>query len=271
MIMILESFDIFSLSIEIKYFISFVLSLCVFLVIFFDLMNITLKYLGNLSEAIQEVTNGDYNIEVPIEYDDELGLLAANINALAKTLADKEIEGAILKENERLAFDAERNAEKQKNDLITNVAHDLRTPLTTIVGYLELIKNNDQLDKEDIKKYSTVAYEKSKRLQSMMDDLFEFTSLDQANVKVHMTTINISELILQIVDEFYPTFQEHNLKPTLHVSQPNLLIHGDGQLLARVFDNLLSNVAFSSILFVPDKISKLFVQLICVTNGDTFS
>ena len=75
----------------------------------------------------------------------------------------------------------------------------------------------------------------------MMDDLFEFTSLDQANVKVHMTTINISELILQIVDEFYPTFQEHNLKPTLHVSQPNLLIHGDGQLLARVFDNLLSN------------------------------
>ena len=236
-----ESFDIFSLSIEIKYFISFVLSLCVFLVIFFDLMNITLKYLGNLSEAIQEVTNGDYNIEVSIEYDDELGLLAANINALAKTLADKEIEGAILKENERLAFDAERNAEKQKNDLITNVAHDLRTPLTTIVGYLELIKNNDQLDKEDIKKYSTVAYEKSKRLQSMMDDLFEFTSLDQANVKVHMTTINISELILQIVDEFYPTFQEHNLKPTLHVSQPNLLIHGDGQLLARVFDNLLSN------------------------------
>ena len=129
----------------------------------------------------------------------------------------------------------------KKNDLITNVAHDLRTPLTTIVGYLELIKNNDQLNKEDIKKYSTVAYEKSKRLQSMMDDLFEFTSLDQANVKVHMTTINISELILQIVDEFYPTFQEHNLTPSIHVSQPNLLIHGDGQLLARVFDNLLSN------------------------------
>ena len=64
MIIILESFDIFSLSIEIKYFISFVLSLCVFLIIFFDLMNITLKYLGNLSGAIQEVTNGDYNVEI---------------------------------------------------------------------------------------------------------------------------------------------------------------------------------------------------------------
>ena len=204
-------------------------------------MNITLKYISVLSGTIQEVTAGYYDVEAPIEYDDELGLLAANINALAKTLKDKERESEILKENERLAFDAERNAEKQKNDLITNVAHDLRTPLTTIVGYLELIKNNEHLSKEDIQKYSTVAYEKSKRLQGMMDDLFEFTSLDQANVKVHMTTINISELVLQMVDEFYPTFQEHLLTPVIRISQPNLFIKGDGQLIARVFDNLLSN------------------------------
>lgn len=241
MVIVLESFDILSLTIELKYFISFMISLIVFLIIFFDLMNITLKYLTDLSGTIQEVTNGDYNVQVPIEYDDELGLLAANINALAITLREKEKESAILKENERLAFDAERNAEKQKNDLITNVAHDLRTPLTTIVGYLELIKNNDKLSKEDIQKYSSVAYEKSKRLQSMMDDLFDFTRLDQDSVKVHMTTINISELILQIVDEFYPTFQDHDLTPVISVSSQNLFINGDGQLLARVFDNLLSN------------------------------
>ena len=241
MIIILENFDIVHLSIEIKYFIAFMISLIVFVIIFFDLMNITLKYLSQLSGTIQEVTNGNYQVSVPIEYDDELGLLAANINALALTLNEKEKESAILKENERLAFDAERNAEKQKNDLITNVAHDLRTPLTTIVGYLELIKNNQQLSPDDIQKYSTVAYEKSKRLQAMMDDLFEFTSLDQANVRVHMTTINISELIMQLVDEFYPTFQEHDLEPIIHISSPNLLIKGDGQLIARVFDNLLSN------------------------------
>lgn len=240
-IIILGSFHIKAISLEIQYFIAFMLSLIIFLMIFFDLMNITLKYISVLSDTIQEVTAGDYDVEVPIKYDDELGLLAANINALTKTLKDKEKESEILKENERLAFDAERNAEKQKNDLITNVAHDLRTPLTTIVGYLELIKNNDRLDKEDIQKYSTIAYEKSKRLQSMMDDLFELTSLDQANIKVHMTTINISELILQIVDEFYPTFQEHQLRPILELSQQNLFIKGDGQLLARVFDNLLSN------------------------------
>lgn len=240
-VIVLEKIDILGLSIEIKYLISFIVSLIVFLVIFFDLMNITLKYITVLNNTIQKVTAGDYSASAPIEYDDELGLLAANINALAKTLNDKEKESAVLKENERLAYDAERNAEKQKNDLITNVAHDLRTPLTTIVGYLELIKNNDQLSKEDIQKYSTVAYVKSKKLQSMMDDLFEFTTLNQANVKVHMTTLNISELVLQIVDEFYPTFQEHRLTPVIDVSQQNLMIHGDGQLLARVFDNLLSN------------------------------
>lgn len=241
LMIILQHTNIFHLSYEWLYILAFFISLLIFLVTFSDLMNITLKYIDVLSGTIQRVTAGDYEVEAPIKYDDELGLLAANINALAKTLSDKEKESEILKENERMAYDAERNAEKQKNDLITNVAHDLRTPLTTIVGYLELIKNNQQLTKEEIQKYSSVAYEKSKRLQNMMDDLFEFTSLDQANVKVHMTTINISELVLQIVDEFYPTFQEYHIIPEVKTSQNNLFIKGDGQLIARVFDNLLSN------------------------------
>ena len=241
LMIILQHTNVFHLPYEWLYIIAFLISLLIFLVTFFDLMNITLKYIDVLSGTIQRVTAGDYEVEAPIKYDDELGLLAANINALAKTLRDKEKESEILKENERLAYDAERNAEKQKNDLITNVAHDLRTPLTTIVGYLELIKNNQQLTKEEIQKYSSVAYEKSKRLQSMMDDLVEFTSLDQANVKIHMATINITELILQIVDEFYPTFQEHHITPEVKISQNNLFINGDGQLIARVFDNLLSN------------------------------
>lgn len=241
LMIIFEHTNFFDLPYEWLYIFAFLISLLIFLVTFSDLMNITLKYIDVLSGTIQKVTAGDYEVEAPIKYDDELGLLAANINALAKTLSDKEKESEILKENERMAYDAERNAEKQKNDLITNVAHDLRTPLTTIVGYLELIKNNQQLTKEEIQKYSSVAYEKSKRLQSMMDDLFEFTSLDQANVKVHMTTINITELVLQIVDEFYPTFQEHHITPEVKISQNNLFIKGDGQLIARVFDNLLSN------------------------------
>lgn len=228
-------------SVEVYYVIAFIISLGIFLFVFFDLMNITFKYINILSDSIHDVTLGHYDVEVPIKYDDELGLLAANINALAKTLNDREIERNVLKDNERIAYEAERLAEKQKHDLITNLAHDLRTPLTTIVGYIELIKDNKNLSKEEIEKYSTVAYEKSKKLQYMMDDLFEFTRLDKASVKMKMSTINICELILQIVDEFFPTFQEHHLIPMIELSSNTLLINGDGGLLARVFDNLLSN------------------------------
>ncbi len=226
---------------EFAYIISFILSLVVFIVIFLDLMNITLKYIEDLSETIQKVTEGDYDVYANIKYDDELGMLAANINALALTLKKKEEESAILKENERLAYDAERNAENQKNELITNVAHDLRTPLTTIVGYLDLIRRSNELSIDEIHKYSSVAYEKSIRLQTMMDDLFEFTKLDSPNIVVHMTTINISELILQISDEFYPDFSEHQLTPVISISDPQLYTKADGQLIARVFDNLISN------------------------------
>lgn len=236
-----QMFNFFSLPLEFQYILSFLISLCVFLVIFFDLMNITLKYITDLSSTIQKVTEGNYDVEVSINYDDEFGMLAANINALAKTLKDKERESIVLKENERLAYNAERNAEKQKKDLIANVAHDLRTPLTTVVGYLELIKNNSKLSPEDIHKYSSVAYDKSIRLQGMMDDLFEFTKLDNTDIKVHMTTINISELIMQLTDEFYPNFQEHQITPTVIITDHSLFTYGDGQLLARVFDNLLSN------------------------------
>lgn len=238
---IVNCFDLFGMPTEIIYFINFIISLILFLNIFFDLMDITLNYISVLSNKIQQVTQGDYSVDISIDYDDELGMLAANIIALANTLEQKEKESIILKENERLALDAERNAEKQKNDLITNVAHDLRTPLTTIVGYLELIKNKEDLTKEEIQKYSSVAYEKSKRLQAMMDDLFEFTSLNQADIKLNKTIINISELMMQIIDEFYPSFQEHHLNPIVTMSHTHLYINGDGQLIARVFDNLISN------------------------------
>lgn len=228
-------------SIEIYYILAFIISLAVFLYIFFDLMNITLKYINILSDSIHDVTLGNYEVKVPIKYDDELGMLAANINVLSKTLKDREIEREILKENEKLAFEAERISEKKKNDLITNLAHDLRTPLTTIVGYIGLIKDNNNLSKEEIEKYSAVAYEKSKKLQYMMDDLFEFTRLERTSVNMNMTTINISELIMQIADEFFPTFLDNHLIPMIELSSHDLYIKGDGRLLARVFDNLLSN------------------------------
>lgn len=226
---------------EMRYTLCYAISFIVFVEIFFKLIDFTIEYIRKLRRSIQQVTSGNYGVQCEVEYDDELGSLAANINVLSKTLLAKEKESEKLKEKERAALDIERNAERQKNELITNVAHDLRTPLTTIVGYLELIKDDTALSKEDVHKYSGIAYEKSIRLQEMMDDLFEFTKLDNADIKLNKSMINLSGLIMQMTDEFYPSFKDCNITPIVDLPEENIYVQGDGQLLARVFDNLISN------------------------------
>ena len=226
---------------EMRYALCYAISFIVFVEIFFKLIDFTIEYIRKLRRSIQQVTSGNYGVQCEVEYDDELGSLAANIYVLSKTLLAKEKESEKLKEKERAALDIERNAERQKNELITNVAHDLRTPLTTIVGYLELIKDDSALSKEDVHKYSGIAYEKSIRLQEMMDDLFEFTKLDNADIKLNKSMINLSGLIMQMTDEFYPSFKDCNITPIVDLPEENIYVQGDGQLLARVFDNLISN------------------------------
>ncbi len=227
---------------EMRYALCYAISFIVFVEIFFKLIDFTIEYIRKLRRSIQQVTSGNYGVQCEVEYDDELGSLAANINVLSKTLLAKEKKKAkSLKKKERAALDIERNAERQKNELITNVAHDLRTPLTTIVGYLELIKDDTALSKEDVHKYSGIAYEKSIRLQEMMDDLFEFTKLDNADIKLNKSMINLSGLIMQMTDEFYPSFKDCNITPIVDLPEENIYVQGDGQLLARVFDNLISN------------------------------
>lgn len=226
---------------EMRYALCYAISFIVFVEIFFKLIDFTIEYIRKLRRSIQQVTSGNYGVQCEVEYDDELGSLAANINVLSKTLLAKEKESEKLKEKERAALDIERNAERQKNELITNVAHDLRTPLTTIVGYLELIKDDTALSKEDVHKYSGIAYEKSIRLEEMMDDLFEFTKLDNADIKLNKSMINLSGLIMQMTDEFYPSFKDCNITPIVDLPEENIYVQGDGQLLARVFDNLISN------------------------------
>ena len=118
---------------EMRYALCYAISFIVFVENFIKLIDITIEYIRELRRSIQQVTSGNYGVQCEVEYDDELGSLAANINVLSKTLLAKEKESEKLKEKERAALDVERNAERQKNELITNVAHDLRTPLTTIV------------------------------------------------------------------------------------------------------------------------------------------
>lgn len=233
-------FNAFHLSVAMRDIICFLVALGIFIIIFIKLINMNFRYIDELNKNIQQVTLGNYDTCCDIEYDDELGMLAANINALSNTLKQKEEESKILKENERLAYDAERKAVNQKNEMITNVAHDLRTPLTTIIGYIDLIAHKD-LSAAQAKEYANIAYDKSLRLKSMMDDLFEFTKITDTNMKMNLHIIDIGELLYQMGDEFYPQFEEHGIKLIYKIPNTPLNVVGDGQLLARVFENLITN------------------------------
>ena len=144
-------------------------------------------------------------------------------------------------EDIRQLMEKERESERTKNELITNVAHDLRTPLTSIIGYLELLAGNTRIDPEMQHKYIEIAYGKSKRLEKLIEDLFGFTKLNYGKMSMHVAQLDLVKLLGQLLEEAYPNFAEKNLSYDLQSNVPAKMISADGNLLARLFDNLIGN------------------------------
>ena len=168
------------------------------------------------------------NTHVEILGDDEFSAMAANLNKMEADIQN--------------LMEKEREAERTKNELITNVAHDLRTPLTSIIGYLELLsKSGDRLSPEMQKKYIDIAYTKSKRLEKLIEDLFGFTKLNYGKISMNVGKLDIVKLLSQLLEEFYPSFADKDLTYELKSNVPAQVITADGNLLARLFDNLINN------------------------------
>ena len=198
-----------------------------FSVTFLLLQRKSMNYITRLSSAIQNISEGDLNTVVEVIGDDEFSAMAANLN---KMVADI-----------RQLMDKEREAERTKNELITNVAHDLRTPLTSIIGYLELLSGPASLTSEMKKKYLDITYTKAKRLEKLIEDLFGFTKLNYGKVSMKVSKVDIVKLLSQLLEEFYPNFMDKNLAYELQSDVPAKTISADGNLLARLFDNLINN------------------------------
>ncbi len=184
-------------------------------------------YMQKLSLAMHNIANGDLTTTVEIEGDNELSEIAMELNQMAEKV--------------RALMEREREAERSKNDLITNVAHDLRTPLTSIIGYLELLSSNRPMDDAIRQKYLSIAYQKSRHLQLLIEDLFGFTRLSYGKITAQMDELDIVNLLEQLLDEFYPIFEQNHLEYNYTANVPSKMIIGDGMLLARLFDNLLNN------------------------------
>ncbi|WP_394524855.1 sensor histidine kinase [Lacrimispora sp. JR3] len=199
----------------------------VFTVTFLLLQEKSMRYIARISDAMQSISEGDLNITVEIEGDDEFSVMAASLNKMVGDL--KEL------------MDKEREAERTKNELITNIAHDLRTPLTSITGYLELLSGEKKLDSEVQKKYIGIVYVKTKRLEKLIEDLFGFTKLNYGKMSMHVSRVDVVKLLSQLLEEFYPSFVDKNLSYELQSNVPVQFITADGNLLARLFDNLINN------------------------------
>ncbi len=203
------------------------IGILVFAMAFLLLQGRSMSYIAKISAAMRNISDGDLNTTVEVVGDDEFADMAANLNRMVEEI--------------RELMDKERESERTKNELITNIAHDLRTPLTSIIGYLELLSNGASIDPDMQKKYIDVTYTKAKRLQKLIEDLFGFTKLNYGKISMRVSKVDIVKLLSQLLEEFYPTFMERGLAYELQSNVPSKVIKADGNLLARLFDNLINN------------------------------
>ncbi len=204
-----------------------IIGIIIFSAAFMLLQRRSFKYIDTIADSVRNIAEGDLNTDVEVEGDDEFSEIAADLNRMEEDIRD--------------LMDRERESERTKNELITNVAHDLRTPLTSVIGYLELLKDNVAKDPETQHKYIEIAYTKAEHLEDLIEELFGFTKMNYGKMAMKIERIDIVKLLGQLLEEFYPSFADAGLTYELISNVPAMMITADGNLLARLFDNLINN------------------------------
>lgn len=186
-----------------------------------------LRYIEYISHCLEEISKGDLSYQVDVIGQDELAKVAADI--------------AYMEEQIKNQIEAQIQAEKTKNELITNVAHDLRTPLTSIIGYIGLVKDKKFSSEEEYEKYLDIAYSKSEKLKVLIDDLFEYTKLNNQAVTLKKQSVSLSNLMNQLLEELMPIAEDKQVTIETHINVADTTIQADIAKITRVFENLVEN------------------------------
>ena len=169
---------------------------------------------------------------------------------------------------------AAREAEQRKNDLVTYLAHDLKTPITSVIGYLTLLHDEVQISEEIRLRYLSIALDKSERLDDLINEFFEITRFNLSHISLEKKQINLSLMLDQLLYEFQPMLKGKNLDCRLNVPD-GMMMRCDPDKLQRVFDNLLRNaVNYSfenSCVRITAKTDISSVLLTFENDGDTIS
>ena len=228
------------------------LGIAVFLLVFTLFVNKKVKYIKFLSSEVKVIKDEDFGKTIEVRGQDELAELCSSINNMSLELREK--------------IDNEKKIEQNKNELITNVSHDLRTPLTSILGYVDLLKQNGFEDKEKFVEYISIIDERSKSLNTLINELFEYTKLNSHDIKLNYSTVEIGSLVEQLSGEYSLIFKKEGLEIISEIPEEDIFVDIDIQMIVRTLENLLINAKKYSV-----RNSQVLVKLLQESNDIVIS
>ncbi len=200
---------------------------CFMLLFWFSLSWFT-RYFNEIDAGLDKLIQGE---DKEILLSTEMAPMEQKLNVLRQTLERRELEAKL--------------AEERKNNLVMYLAHDIRTPLTSVIGYLSLLEEAPDMPTEQKAKYVHITLEKANRLEQLLNEFFEITRYNIQQIVLEKEKIDLYYMLLQMIEEFYPLLNRKGNRAVLH-SDENVTVYGDPVKLARVFNNILKNaVAYS--------------------------
>lgn len=215
--------------------------------------------LRHIISELHYIANGHFDHRISFSVNNDMQKVIDSINSLVDSTVG--------------AINEEKAIEQSKDELITNVSHDIRTPLTSIIGYLGLLKNGAVTSQEDMLKYINIAYDKAEQMKSLANDLFEYTTLKSTKTKLNLTPINIKGMMEQVAAGFELEAEKKGIAFSVKSRPDDLIVNADVEKLVRVYNNLISNAlkyaaGASRINLVANLINHEQVELRVENNGE---
>lgn len=222
-----------------------------------------------------------YFMRKPLRYLDEVIQASEQLahptqNQIILSNAMKSVQDELnqVRESALKSDELAKEAEQRKNDLVVYLAHDLKTPLTSVIGYLTLLRDEGEISKELRMKYLSISLQKAERLEDLINEFFEITRFNLSHIELQCQSVNLTRFLQQLVFEFEPMFLEKKLNCELEINS-ELTIKCDVDKLQRVFDNLLRNAVFysfpSSVIHINVKQNETETSIRFVNHGNTIA
>lgn len=214
--------------------------------------------LRHVIDELHYIADGHFDHRIPFVVKTDLQKVIDSINALVDSTV--------------ASMEEERQIEQSKDDLITNVSHDIRTPLTSIIGYLGLLKSSEL--NEDQTKYIQIAYDKALQMKALAEDLFEYTTLrSSTNNKLVLTPLHVNSMLEQVAAGFELEAEKKNIAFNVVTRPRDLVIDADAKMIVRMLNNLISNAlkyghGATEINLIANKVNNEFVELRVENNGE---